>query len=225
MHILITTTDKVYKNQSLKKSFSEKDTLGGNDPYSASKAALEVICDYYNYKLKNNNKILNIARSGNVIGGGDFSKDRIFPDIYKSIKNKTTLSIRNPNSVRPWQHVLEPLYGYLRIVEKSNKTRLKSNAFNFGPHNNQSISVKEILKITQTFYPRLKYQIKAKQEFYESSYLFLNSALVKKYIFYEQIWNINKTVSKTINWYLDFLKKKDVLKISIQDINDFEKNF
>ena len=92
--VLITTTDKVYKNYEKKKSFKENDNLGGTDPYSASKAATEILCNYYQFKFLNTNKLITIARSGNVIGGGDFSKDRIFPDIYRSIKHNQNLQIR-----------------------------------------------------------------------------------------------------------------------------------
>ena len=142
--LLITTTDKVYKNYNKKKYFKENDTIGGNDPYSVSKAALEVLCDYY-LDLSKKDKFfsLSVARSGNVIGGGDWSANRLFPDIINALKKNKEIVVRSPNSTRPWQHVLDPLYGYLNLVEKNFKNKKYCKAYNFGPKNNSS----EILNI------------------------------------------------------------------------------
>ena len=221
--MLVTTTDKVYKNLNRKKSFKEIDLIGGTDPYSASKASSEIICDYYQFKFNNSNKIINIARSGNVIGGGDFAKNRIFPDIYKSILNKQKLKIRSINSVRPWQHVLEPLYGYIKTVEISFNNKLRPDVYNYGPNKNQILNLKSILKIVKTIYPKLSYKVE-KKIFYESKFLSLNSSKIKSKIGYDQIWDIKKTVNRTMGWYLEFMKKKNAINLCKDDIKEFNKD-
>ena len=206
--LLITTTDKVYKNTNKKFFFKEQDKIGGSDPYSVSKAALEVICDYYlELSKKNNYFSMCVARSGNVIGGGDWSKNRLLPDIAKSIHNKKTLKIRNPNHTRPWQHVLDPLYGYLALIEKNYESKKYVGCYNFGPRNNSSSKVSQVLKLTKKKFSNLKFLIK-KNKLYESKFLQLNSNKAKIEIGYKQIWNLEDSIYKTLIWYENFFKKK-----------------
>ena len=223
--LLITTTDKVYKNNNKKKYFKEYDTIGGNDPYSASKAALEILCDYY-LDISKNDKFfsLSVARSGNVIGGGDWSANRLFPDIMNAFRKKKKVIIRSPNSTRPWQHVLDPLYGYLNLVEKNFKSKKYCDAYNFGPKNDSSDKVKNVLKLVKKKIPKLKVIIK-KNKYYESKYLGLNSYKSKKELSYKQIWNLNESVQKTLNWYCSYLKKSSVDKLCFADIKNFEDNY
>ena len=223
--LLITTTDKVYKNYNKKKLFKENDRIGGNDPYSVSKAALEILCDYY-LDLSKKDKFfsLSVARSGNVIGGGDWSADRLFPDIMAAFAKKKKVIIRSPNSTRPWQHVLDPLYGYLNLVEKNSKSKKYCNVYNFGPKNDSSDKVKNILKLVKKKMPGLKVIIK-KNKFYESKYLGLSSYKSKKELSYKQIWNLNESVQKTLNWYCSYLNKSSVDNLCLEDIKNFEDNY
>ena len=159
-----------------------------------------------------------------MIGGGDWSKDRFIVDCIKSwIKNKS-VKIRNPNATRPWQHVLEPLFGYLLLVEKAEKKKLRSSAYNFGPHKNQNLSVKKFLIKVKSQNPNINYRFE-KVNYYESSFLSLDSSLIKKVINYKQTWDIDKSIRKTLNWYINFINKKKVLDLCTQDIVSFEKDF
>jgi CDP-glucose 4,6-dehydratase len=223
--LLITTTDKVYKNYNNKKSFKENDTIGGNDPYSASKAALEILCDYYlDLSKKDKYFSLSVARSGNVIGGGDWSANRLFPDIINALRTNKEIIVRSPNSTRPWQHVLDPLYGYINLVEKNFQSKKYCKAYNFGPKNNSSEKVINILNLIKNKIPKLKITIK-KNKFYESKTLGLNSNMSKKELSYRQVWNLKESVEKTLNWYYSFLKKNSVDDLCLKDIKNFEDNY
>ncbi len=139
--IVIITTDKVYKIKKNKSLFSETDELGGDDPYSASKACSEIVTLSYIKSFFNNSRLkfkVSTARSGNVIGGGDYSDNRLVPDILNSINRKKKLIIRNPKSIRPWQHVIEPLIGYLILAQKQFKKKINQDpSWNFGPEKKQ----------------------------------------------------------------------------------------
>ncbi len=148
-NVLIITTDKVYKNINKKKYFKEVDELGGYDPYSNSKACAELICKSYFDSFFSKKKISCVtARAGNVIGGGDFSKNRIIPDFFRAYENNKKLLLRYPNSIRPWQHVIEPLYGYILLLMSISKQKKTVNgAWNFGPKKVNNLKVKNIISI------------------------------------------------------------------------------
>ena len=224
--LLITTTDKVYKNNNKRKTFIETDKLGGSDPYSTSKAALEIICDYYlDIAKKSKFFSLCVARSGNVIGGGDWSENRLFPDIFRSFYNKKVLIVRNPFSTRPWQHVLETLFGYLNLAEYNFKNKKYSGVYNFGPKKNSAISVLSVLKIVKKHMLSLKFSIKKNNLMYESKFLQLNSNKAIKHINFKQVWTLQETIYKTINWYYKSFKKQDAESLCLDDIKSFEKNY
>ena len=145
------TSDKCYENLEWSWGYRETDKLGGSDPYSASKAASEIIVESYikSFFKKNNLKNrVSTARAGNVIGGGDFAKDRLVPDIIRSINNKKKITIRNPNFIRPWQHVLDPLMGYLSLAKKQYENKLSNqfSSWNFGPNKKNFKTVMEIIQ-------------------------------------------------------------------------------
>ena len=166
---LIITSDKCYENLELKRGYSEHDRLGGKDPYSGSKASAEIMINSYMesfYKSKNCG--LASARAGNVIGGGDWSENRLIPDIVNSIIKGKTIKVRNPNFNRPWQHVLEPLYGYLLLGEKLfKKPKTYSGAWNFGTKKNTVTTVHEVVKKIIQFWGQGKYRLKIGKKFYE----------------------------------------------------------
>ena len=223
--LVITTTDKVYNNKNNFRKFVETDELSGNDPYSASKASLEVLCKYYISLTKIHNFFsMSIARAGNVIGGGDWSENRLFPDIFRAINNKKKIILRNPNSTRPWQHVLDSLYGYLSLAEMTFKYKKYCTAYNFGPKKNVSTSVLSIVNKIKESFADLKIKIK-KNKHYESKTLELNSNKAKRDLFFNPLWNLEHSITKTINWYFNFKKNETAASLCLNDIECYEKDF
>ncbi len=201
--VVILTTDKVYKDKK-KKIYKESDELGGNDPYSASKVCKEFIVNSYVKSFFNNTKLRNkvsIARSGNVIGSGDYSKNRLVPDIILANKNNKKLFIRNPNHIRPWQHVIEPLYGYLLLAQTqyNGKNLNRSISWNFGPNKNNFIKVKKIIDIFETITKKkLKVNYSSNKKFEETKVLKLNNSKSKEFLKWKPKWNITKSIKKTV---------------------------
>ena len=220
--IVIITTDKCYHNIEKKNGYKEDDKLGGYDPYSASKSAVEIICSSYRDSFFNNKSITNIAtaRSGNVIGGGDWSKNRIIPDLISSIFFKKKLLIRNPKSIRPWQHVLEPCLGYLMLAEKLylNKKNFDS-AWNFGPNMNQSKDVvwivKESIKILKM---KKEFKISKKSIFHETNQLRLNSSKSKKYLMWKPKLKLKLSLKLALEWYKKSINSKNMWEYTINQI-------
>lgn len=210
---VIITSDKCYKNLEVKRGYTEKDILAGEDPYSASKSAAEIAIQSYVKSFFSNKKKYRIAsvRAGNVIGGGDWNKWRIIPDCVKSIYKKKTAKIRNPNAVRPWLHVLEPLRGYLMLAEKLSKdSSLHGEAFNFGPKEQATYSVSDMLNEVKKNWKNFKWEKeKSKRNFFgESNLLVLDSSKVKKKLKWEQVLSFNETIKLTLEWYIKFQKNK-----------------
>lgn len=201
---IIITTDKVY-DISKNKIFKETDRLGGIDPYSASKVCCEYLFYSYTKSFFKNSKNQKIAtvRAGNVIGGGDYSIDRLIPDIYLSKKKKKNILLRNPNSVRPWQHVLEPLSGYVLLAEKlfSKKLKMLDQNWNFAPNISSCRPVKYIAK---KFALALNMKIKVfkskKNLKSETDFLRLSNYKAKKYLGWAPKWNLDKSLNKIIEW-------------------------
>ena len=221
--LVIITSDKCYDNSNRQnKFFKENDKLGGHDPYSASKAASEIIVSSYKNSFYKFSKINSATvRAGNIIGGGDFSKNRIFPDIIYSLKNKKKLLIRNPQSVRPWQHVLEPIAGYIMLAENLYYDRKKifSGAWNFGPKKNLNKSVLDIIKTLNKF-QKINYIIsKKKPTVYESSFLGLNVNKSIKKLKWKPKLSFESTIKWTVEWYLS----NDKLDTSLKQIKKFFK--
>ena len=202
--VIIITTDKVYKINKKNKSYKELDQLGGFDPYSTSKVGAEIIVDSYiksffkNTKL--NNKISTV-RAGNVIGGGDYSENRLVPDIIFAINNKKKITIRNPHHVRPWQHVLDPLIGYLMLAKKQyfNKMTDGEHAWNFGPNNNNCKKVIEVVNYIKKLH-NFEYVIINNKKFKETESLRLNSNKAKIKLNWLPRWNLSKSIKNTVDW-------------------------
>ena len=208
--VVIITTDKVYKINKNNKSYKELDVLGGHDPYSASKVCTEIAVDSYIKSFFKNTGLQNkisTARAGNVIGGGDFSKYRLIPDIIYSINNNIKLNIRNPDHIRPWQHVLDPLMGYLTLAEKQFKNKINNNqhAWNFGPSKNNFKKVIDIVKHIKRS-EKLKYTLIKNIKFKETNILKLSSLKAKKKLNWISKWNLNESLAKTLEWNNDTKK-------------------
>tara|TARA_B100001248_G_scaffold262247_1_gene256953 strand:- start:398 stop:1489 length:1092 start_codon:yes stop_codon:yes gene_type:complete len=227
--IVIITSDKSYRNLELDRGYIETDIIGGYDPYSASKACAELMIQSYlkSFLLDKKNLRISVARAGNVIGGGDWSEDRLIPDCIKSVLNKKKLIVRFPNSTRPWQHVLEVLYGYMCLALKQKKEKnINGNAFNFGPNNKSSISVLDLIKKMKKKWKIIDWKITyLKKGEYESKLLKLNSSKIYKFIKWKCLLSTDQTLDMVINWYKIYLnnKKMNMYDYSVNQIKDFEK--
>jgi CDP-glucose 4,6-dehydratase len=225
--ILMITTDKVYLNKEINKSYKESDPLGGLDPYSSSKAASEIAIHSFNKSFfnKQDSAYIATARSGNIIGGGDWSEDRLIPDLIKSHFSSKKFIIRMPEAIRPWQHVLEAIYGYLILCEKLyRRNKAAKGAWNFGPSNKNFLKVKDFLnKIKLISNLKLKWY-KKKSNFHETKILKLNNSKSKKNLGWRPILSINEMINFTISWYELMRKNKSQLyDLSISQIKYFIK--
>jgi len=227
--IVIITTDKVYKNIEKNIRFKEDSSLGGDDVYSSSKASADLITLSY-IKSFFNNSTCNVAtaRAGNCIGGGDWTKFRILTDSMYAFLNNRKLVIRNPKAKRPWQHVLEPLAGYILLAQKlyGKKGSRFNGAWNFGPKRQNHLTVLQFVKIIKSkLKSKSKILIKKKKDKREKMSLDLNSKKANKKLKWKPFLSIDKTLSLTADWYLANKKKKDMFKISTKQISDFMNSF
>ncbi|HKR03756.1 MAG TPA: CDP-glucose 4,6-dehydratase [Bacteroidia bacterium] len=229
--VVIVTTDKVYENTETDYAYKESDKLGGYDPYSASKAAAEIIAESFRLSFfhpgnfTQHKKSIATARAGNVIGGGDYANDRIVPDIYRSLSKSELINIRNPKSVRPWQHVLEPLNGYLALAERMYAEPGKyADSFNFGPELKDTLTVEELTKLIIKSWGKGKYKsVNLKNSPHEAGLLKLNIEKAKNELDWNPKWNAGKAVEKTMDWYKESLKKKsDKFYLCARDIEEYK---
>ena len=228
-NLVYITSDKCYLNLNKLGSYKESDVLGGLDNYSSSKAGAEIIFrSFFDSYFKNKFLSVASARAGNVIGGGDLKNNRIVPDVIKSLKNKKKILLRNPNSTRPWQHVLEPLSGYLILGHKLIERKLKSNlvpSWNFGPHKKNCKKVSEIVKLLISEWGDTKNKIivKKNKKFHESHLLSLNINKAKKELNWQPRLTLNETIKFTVDWYKSYFLNKKVEDISQLQIDYFTK--
>ena len=218
------TSDKCYESNNSTKGFKETDKLGGEDPYSGSKASAEIMIGTYQKSFFNEKKCgIASARAGNVIGGGDWSENRLIPDSINSIIKNKTIHIRNPNFNRPWQHVIEPLYGYLILAKKIYKEPKRySGPWNFGTKKNTVTNVLKIVKEIVKFWGKGKISFKKNQKYYEQTNLQLNINKSKKFLNWEPKYSIVKSVHVTVNWYKKVLVEKySIEKITTEQIQDY----
>jgi CDP-glucose 4,6-dehydratase len=221
--VVIVTSDKCYKNFGKLKSYKESDELGGVDPYSASKAGAEIISDCYLKSFFSKENIgLATVRAGNVIGGGDWSKNRIVPDCIRSIYKNNHLILRNPNHIRPWQHVLDPINGYLILAMKLfNNKNTFSGSWNFGPDYKEVKSVRSLVNlILKKNNKKTKITI-LKNNHHESSSIRLNSSKSRKKLLWRPKYNFQNSVDLTYDWYIKYLRHK--ISIIPNQIKNFYK--
>lgn len=211
--IVIITTDKVYENKEWHWAYRENERLGGFDPYSNSKACAELaVSAYRNSFFAESETLIATARAGNVIGGGDWSEDRLLPDVYRSLIFGDKLEIRNPASVRPWQHALEPLNGYLMLAEKlcAGEKRF-ADAWNFGPSDEDSREVGWILDgIRRVWDEPVNWKIADGRQLHEARLLKLDSAKAKNELQWLPKLSLREALDLTMEWYRDFKNKRDL---------------
>ena len=211
--IVVVTSDKCYENFEDDRSYNETDRMGGFDPYSAAKGCAELVTNSFRRSFfpinefgKKHHFILASARAGNVIGGGDWSEDRLIPDVIKNAAKNSSTEIRNPNATRPWQHVLEPISGYLLLGQKIlNEDIDASEGWNFGPLNNETRSVMEVLSKSIEIWPSIKFHMPTQVNIpHEAKLLRLDCTKANTILNWIPVWNTEIAIEKTISWYKNY---------------------
>jgi len=220
---VIVTTDKVYRNEGQARPFSEDDALGGHDPYSASKAASEiVIASYRDAFLSAQGVAVASARAGNVIGGGDWSADRLIPDAVRAWAAGESLEVRRPQAVRPWQHVLEPLAGYLTLARKLWDQPVLAGAYNFGPEINEAVPVRDVVELARQAYGEgeVRYA-EAEEGPHEAEWLALDIAKAKAALGVTPMLTLVQAITRTMAWYRAHKNGALADQLCSADIDDF----
>ena len=214
------TTDKVYENKETLHGYVETDQLGGHDPYSSSKACMEIMTASFKKSfLTKGQMLLATARAGNVIGGGDWAKDRLLPDFVRNASKNQSTPIRNPKSIRPWQHVLEPVHGYLMLGERlMNKEEEFATAFNFGPALSDNLTVSEVGEFAKKTWNSINLNIEIDpNQKHEANLLMLNNSKAESTLKWKPTWNAEKAIAHTIEWYMNYyLEKKVATRIDLE---------
>ena len=226
------TSDKCYENREWLWGYRENEPMGGYDPYSNSKGCAELVTSAYRHSFFNPNiddaesVAIATGRAGNVIGGGDWADDRLVPDIFKAILNKNTTIIRNPNAIRPWQHVLEPLNGYLTLAEKMWDNPITySDAWNFGPNEDDTKPVSWIIQnLVELWGEGSEWKVDAKTDHpHEATYLKLDCSKAKSMLGWEPRWNIEIALSKVVEWYQEYQSGNNMYEVTLKQINEYSK--
>ncbi len=207
--IVVVTTDKCYQNQEWPWGYRETDRLGGHDPYSASKAATEMLAASYRSAFFHTPEapLMATARAGNVIGGGDWSEDRLIPDMVRAIAARDALEIRSPQATRPWQHVLESLSAYLSLGQQLLEGQREfADAFNFGPDPEGNRSVAEVLTGLHSHWNELNWHATTQAQPHEANLLYLDNSKAKIELGWRPVWGLDQTLAATAAWYRQFLQ-------------------
>lgn len=222
--VVMVTTDKVYRNREWAWPYRENDTLGGHDPYSASKAASEIVIESYREAfLSARNVAVASARAGNVIGGGDWSEDRLIPDAVRAWQTQSCLEIRRPDAVRPWQHVLEPLAGYLVLAETLSRTPELAGAYNFGPSAGNAATVRSVVELARKIHGTADVRYGDGTEGpHESNFLSLEASKSRNVLGAGSRWPLGETVKRTMDWYLAQRQGNDALTLCQGEIDAYE---
>ena len=223
--VLVVTTDKCYVNREWVWGYREDDALGGFDPYSSSKACSEIVSSAYRSSYFTDMKVrLATARAGNVIGGGDWSQDRLIPDLIRSFVNKEMAFIRNPNSVRPWQHVFEPLRGYIMLAKRLYLAENEeySRAWNFGPTDNDCKSVSWIAtKMSSMWGDSADWTTGSSSKLHEATSLKLDISLATSELGWKPIFSLEQGLMHLVKWNKEYLKYKNAQDISVSQVREY----
>tara|TARA_X000001036_G_scaffold429861_1_gene461687 strand:- start:214 stop:1356 length:1143 start_codon:yes stop_codon:yes gene_type:complete len=214
--VIMVTTDKVYKNNEWIYGYRETDTIGGHDPYSSSKACMELVTESYrkSYSESSHNELLIAsARAGNVIGGGDWTENRIITDVIKAATKGEKVLLRNPKSSRPWQHVLESLSGYLLLGQKLHTNNLyAADSWNFGPALESNLNVEDLIYLMGEKWEKISWKNVTNDNLgYESKALMVDSSKANNLLGWRPVWDIKKTIHHTIEWYRKYLEENRVI--------------
>jgi len=227
--IIVVTSDKCYENSPESRPFQETDRLGGRDPYSSSKAAAELVtsafrASFFTQAVADRKIGIASVRAGNVIGGGDWSPDRLIPDVMRAALGKSHLHIRNPHAIRPWQHVLDPLCGYLMLAEKLCLDPSHfSDSWNFGPELSDTLPVSEVLNRLQALWgSEIPWQTDAAPHLHEEAALRLNCHKAKTVLGWKSQWNLHDALAKTVEWYKAFSANRDLRSFTLEQIRTYQ---
>ena len=212
--VVVVTTDKCYENREQVWGYRESDTLGGHDPYSASKAAAEFVAASYRRSYGNNDDfpLVATARAGNVIGGGDWSEDRLIPDAARAVAAEQSVEIRSPEATRPWQHVLECLSGYLLLGQRLLQGHGSiADAWNFGPGTDGNRTVGSVLRSMQSHWPNLQWHQTSAVQPHETTLLQLDSTRSQRLLNWQPVWTIDQGLAATADWYHRFYRDGTVI--------------
>lgn len=215
------TTDKVYENREWIWGYRENDRLNGFDPYSNSKSCSELVTQTYIRSFPYKKRPMSTARAGNVIGGGDFSADRIIPDCVRAAEKNEAIIVRNPNSLRPYQHVMDPIYAYLLIAYKQVENNKYAGSYNVGPNENGIISTGELVEMFCDYWGNLQdWRGGNDTGPHEANLLKLDCSLINSKLHWSPKWSIEKSVEKTVEWYKNY-KSDDIEDITLSQIREF----
>lgn len=226
--VVVVTTDKCYESRDTGPAYREGDPLGGHDPYSSSKAAAELVAQSWrrSYFQHGQSPLLATARAGNVIGGGDFSVDRLIPDAARAVAHGRALEVRNPGSTRPWQHVLESLRGYLLIAQGLAQGRTEfATAFNLGPSPSDNMAVSDVLQKLTVHWPELRWRTDAAagKVLHEAPHLQLDSSKAQQMLDWHPAWNLDNAIEKTAYWYAQARENPgQAAQLTLRQISEFE---
>ncbi|MDG2061388.1 MAG: CDP-glucose 4,6-dehydratase [SAR86 cluster bacterium] len=226
---VIITTDKCYENNDLERGYVESDPMGGHDPYSSSKGSAELVISSYQRSFfsqdhySEHGKAIGSARAGNVVGGGDYAENRLIPDFVRSIATKSSMEIRSPHSTRPWQHVLEPLIGYLMVGQRLfEKGPSSSDCWNFGPQKDDIRKVSEVADLfCNSWGESLSWVSTDSAKYHEAKNLSLDINKAKETLGWEPKWNLKETIEKVVDWYKEEMSGKDSLDKTFNQISDY----
>lgn len=229
--IVIVTSDKCYDNKEWAWGYREIDPMGGFDPYSSSKGCAELLTASYRNSFFNNadynvkhSTLLASGRAGNVIGGGDWAADRLIPDIVRATSKKNSVYIRNPLATRPWQHVLEPISGYLTLGQRLLEKRVDyADGWNFGPSPESNLTVDEVVQLCKKYWNNIAVEYsKNPADAHEANLLMLDCSKANKIMHWKPVWNFDKTIEKTIEWYKNYYEANHIN--TRQDIKEYVQN-
>ena len=221
---IVFTTDKVYQNAETETGYREEDRLGGREPYGASKACSEIVTEAYRQSYFNDSVPIATVRAGNIIGGGDWSADRIVPDAVRAFGAGKALKIRNPGAIRPWQHALDPARGLLLLTEKLATDRSTPDRWNFGPSDNGAATVGTLISAMSDLWGNGASWVNESRADapYEAKLLNLDSSLARARLGWQPTWSLERTLKATVEWYQAFLGKKDMRAFSLAQISVME---
>jgi len=218
------TTDKCYENHEWVWPYREDEAMGGYDPYSSSKGCSELVTSAYRRSFFSASGVaVATARAGNVIGGGDWADDRLIPDFLKALDKNQPLIIRSPNAIRPWQHVLEPLSGYLKLAERLFLDgEVFAEAWNFGPTDQDARSVGWIVEKLVTATPNASWRIDGNPQLHEANYLKLDSSKARALLGWQPSWNLESALSKIVDWHQHWLNGSDMHEYSLAQLSEYQ---
>ena len=220
--VLNVTSDKCYENSEMTSGYCEDDPMGGQDPYSSSKGCAELVTSAYRNSYFKNDKAVASARAGNVIGGGDWATDRLVPDIIRAVKDGRTVYLRNPQAIRPWQHVLDPLSGYLMLIERLYTDGLPfAEGWNFGPSAEEARPVEWIAQEIATLWDELKWDKSNTSNPYEAQYLKLDCSKAQTRLKWAPRLNLSEALKWTITWYKDQIAGEEMRSVTEKQIKNY----